>query len=217
MGSNGNKLGRGPGRSRKISETKARELKNTSDKKTNGAGALTASKDSNKDRPEELNQDQALYTTLTYRPPRTLPQLTRVKRAAFLRAYSRLGTITAAAVVANIEPKTHRNWMDADPEYRLAFQEAADLAVERMEQEAHRRAVAGWEEPVYQQGRMVGTVRRFDSTLLIFLLKGRKPEMYRENYQVQHTGPNGGPIQVLSLSMIKEILDPPSLPPPSDA
>lgn len=50
-----------------------------------------------------------------------------------------------------------------------------------LEQEAYRRAVEGVEEPVYQGGELVGTVRRYSDKLLEFLLRGRRPQVYREN------------------------------------
>ena len=36
------------------------------------------------------------------------------------------------------------------------------------------------------KGQAGGTVREYSDTLLIFLLKGMKPEKYRERYQVDH-------------------------------
>ena len=56
-----------------------------------------------------------------------------------------------------------------------------------------RRAVEGVEEPVgWYKGEAGGVVRKYSDTLLIFLLKGRKPEMYRERYE--HSGPGGRPV-----------------------
>ena len=43
--------------------------------------------------------------------------------------------------------------------------------VERLETEAQRRAVEGWDEPVFHEGREVGKKRRYSDTLLIFTLK----------------------------------------------
>jgi hypothetical protein len=39
---------------------------------------------------------------------------------------------------------------------------------------------------VFYQGQQFATVRKYSDTLLIFLLKGRKPERYRE--RVEHSG-----------------------------
>ena len=53
-----------------------------------------------------------------------------------------------------------------------------------LEPEAIRRAVEGVEKPVYQGGELVGYVREYSDTLLIFLLKGGKPHKYRENIKI---------------------------------
>ena len=60
--------------------------------------------------------------------------------------------------------------------------------------------------PVYYQGKEVGQIRKFSDTLLIFLLKGARPETYRERHE--HTGKHGGPIQYEDVSqMTDEQLD----------
>lgn len=38
------------------------------------------------------------------------------------------------------------------------------------------------------------TLRKPSDTLMIFLLKARRPEQYRERFQTEHTGPNGQPL-----------------------
>ncbi len=58
---------------------------------------------------------------------------------------------------------------------------------DRMEDEARRRAVDGVEESVFYQGEQVSTVRRYSDTLLIFMLKARRPETYRERSDINST------------------------------
>jgi hypothetical protein len=58
-----------------------------------------------------------------------------------------------------------------------------------MEDEAMRRAVDGWDEPVYQKGEQVGVVRKYSDSLLALLLRGRRPDVYRDNAQVQVSAP----------------------------
>ena len=60
------------------------------------------------------------------------------------------------------------------------MENAADL----LEEEARRRAHDGVDEPVWFQGVQCGTVRKYSDTLLIFLLKGAKPDKYRERSSV---------------------------------
>lgn len=67
-----------------------------------------------------------------------------------------------------------------DEAFRQAWNEAADIGTRLLEQEAARRAYHGTEKPVYYKGEQVGTVREYSDILLMFLLKGRKPEKYRE-------------------------------------
>jgi hypothetical protein len=69
--------------------------------------------------------------------------------------------------------------------FREAEQEAADV----LEAEAVRRAVQGVDEAVYFQGEQVGTRRRYSDLLLIFLLKGMRPDKFRERQEVVHREP----------------------------
>jgi len=65
------------------------------------------------------------------------------------------------------------------------------MAIERIEEEADRRAVEGTLEPVFYQGFECGQVRRYSDTLLIFRLKALNPQKYRERASIEHTGKDG--------------------------
>ena len=77
---------------------------------------------------------------------------------------------------------------DDDASFRDEWDEAVEAGTEHIEQELKRRAVDGWEEPVWHQGVEVGAVKKHSDTLLIFMLKGRKPQKYRENSSIEHSG-----------------------------
>jgi len=109
--------------------------------------------------------------------------VTQAKKSAFLAAFVQLGTVLHAAEAAGIERKSHYRWL-ADPIYAAAFAEAEDKAREAMVREARRRAIEGTEKPVYQGGKLVGTIREYSDTLLIFLMKGAMPETYRERVDI---------------------------------
>lgn len=123
------------------------------------------------------------------------------KKRAFLAAYARLGNVTQAATAAGIDRSTHYAWLrEEGPEgdaYRAAFAQAEEEAADWLEAEARRRAVEGVEEPVYQGGKKVGTVRRYSDTLLIFLLKGARPDKYADRHKAELTGANGAPFYVV--------------------
>lgn len=99
-------------------------------------------------------------------------------------AYASLGTITHAAEAAKVDRQRHYGWMDTDPAYPALFAEAGIKAKEAMVREARRRAIEGTVKPVYQGGKLVGTIQEYSDTLLIFLMKGAMPETYRERVDV---------------------------------
>ncbi len=133
-------------------------------------------------------------------PPPEFPEVADPKKRAYLVQLSITGRFDDAASAAGVSMRTGWNWRfgvrGGKPDE--AFVEAVDVARgfagDRMEAEVMRRAFDGVEEPVYQGGRMVGTVRKFSDVLAIFALKGAMPEKYRERYE--HTGKDGGPIEV---------------------
>lgn len=122
-------------------------------------------------------------------------RITHPKKRAFLAAYAQTGNVTAAAEAAGIARRTHYDWLESDPVYAEAFAEAQEKAIDLLELEARRRALEGVDEPVFYKGVEVGAVRKYSDTLLIFLLKGYRPERYKERVAAEHSGPDGGPIE----------------------
>lgn len=112
----------------------------------------------------------------------------------FLRELARKGNVSAACRKAKVERSTAYRARE-DTEFAAAWDEALEIATEALEEEARRRAAVGVLEPVYQAGKRVGAIRRYSDTLMIFLLKAHAPAKYRDNYRIEHTGANGGPIE----------------------
>jgi hypothetical protein len=106
------------------------------------------------------------------------------RQDAFLKEFKICATVTHAAKLANIGRQTHYDWLRKDEEYQVAFAEAEIAATDALVAEARRRATEGVEEPVYYKGEVVGTIQKYSDTLLIFLLKGALPEIYRERYEI---------------------------------
>lgn len=116
-----------------------------------------------------------------------------------LTEYPRYGY---AARRAGISPETGYAWRhDLSPEntrFLELIHVAYRLGVERAESEMWRQFF-GVEEPVYNNGKLVGTRLSRDTTAGIFMLKGALPEKYRERTEL--TGRGGGPIQTESRSL----------------
>lgn len=102
----------------------------------------------------------------------------------FIRALGDLGSPAAAAREAEINVRTAYARRRQNEAFREAWDEAIDRCTDLMEAEAKRRAVDGWDDPVYSGGQRIGMIRRYSDQLLMFLLKANRPEKYRDNYDI---------------------------------
>lgn len=121
-------------------------------------------------------------------------------RPHFLDALRDTGIVTDACRVAGVARSTAYEERQRNEEFALAWHDIEEETTERMEREARRRAAEGVEKPVFQGGQEVGRIREYSDTLLIFMLKARRPEVYRETTRHEHTGANGGPITFADLA-----------------
>ncbi|MFN4039243.1 MAG: hypothetical protein ACK4IB_07890 [Erythrobacter sp.] len=64
--------------------------------------------------------------------------------------------------------------------FRAAWEAALQLGVQRIEDVVMDRALNGVEEPLYSYGKLVGTRRRYNDRLLMFILRNRAPERFAE-------------------------------------
>lgn len=115
-------------------------------------------------------------------------EIDSVKKRKFLNAFAQYGGILRAEEHSGVTRQSHYHWLKEDPEYAKAFKEAFEMAGDMLENEAFRRAHDGVAKPVYQGKKLVGHVQEYSDTLLIFLLKGLRPEKYRDRLQVDVTG-----------------------------
>jgi hypothetical protein len=106
------------------------------------------------------------------------------RKVTFLAALEAHGMVTTAARAAAITTETVYQHRKADEAFAQAWAEAYAAYCDRLEMEAYRRAVDGVDEPVYQQGALVGVVRKYSDALLTLKLKRHRPEQYRERVQV---------------------------------
>ncbi len=125
------------------------------------------------------------------------------QQQSFFSGYIKIGTITGAAREAGIDPTYHYKWLETDPEYPAKFKIAHQTASELLVEEGRRRAYQGVEEPTgWYRGEPGGFVKRYSDSLLIFLIKGAFPDIYKDRHE--HTGKDGGPIEVQSTVTIEQ-------------
>jgi hypothetical protein len=140
-------------------------------------------------------------------PAEEAAEATRLKKLAFLAAYSSCASRTKAANAIGIDRTTHYIWLREDAEYKQQFDALAEEVADLLEDEAVRRAVEGEEEPLI--GRVdkdldgiITKVRKRSDRLLELLLKANRPDKFRERREI--TGKNGGPINYRDVSAMSD-------------
>jgi hypothetical protein len=133
-----------------------------------------------------------------------------------LAALRELPVIAHACKAVDIERSTAYRAREADEGFAKAWDEAQEDGIDRAEQEAFRRGVVGFEEPVIDKGRLAYryeryldeegaehyrllldehgqpiplTVRKHSDALLGLVLKGRRKSVYAERKEL--TGADG--------------------------
>jgi Homeodomain-like domain len=108
-------------------------------------------------------------------------RLTTARRKALaLDLLSQGHTLAHVREVLGINRVTVFRWRKDDPSFAQAYSDAMESGTDVIEQEAQRRAVDGYDRPVFQGGKQVGVVRVYSDMLAALLLRGRRPEVYRE-------------------------------------
>jgi hypothetical protein len=111
----------------------------------------------------------------------------------FLEAYADTFCISRAADIAKVSRNSHHRWFRESPNYAAAFEKRKKAAASYLEAECITRAGDGYLDPVFYQGAPCGEVRRYDSGLAQFLLRGMMPEKYGSKTEI--SGPQGAPMQ----------------------
>lgn len=133
-------------------------------------------------------------------------KITPEKQIAFCAALAAAGgSVTRACEAVGVSRTTAYRWREEDAEFAAEWDRAKAIGLDALEDEALRRAFEGVEVPVLHHGKVVSTVRNYSDTLTIFLLKGGKPEKYRERVSTELTGAGGGPVQLTDTERVSKL------------
>jgi hypothetical protein len=109
-------------------------------------------------------------------------KLTKARREGFLKALSDTGGITAAVAAVGTSRTRVYELRKFDPAFAAAWDEAEEIAADRLENEARRRAVEGVPELLVSAGKLVRddlgqpvAMRRYSDPLLLALLRMHRP------------------------------------------
>lgn len=138
----------------------------------------------------------------------------------FLESLRNAPIIRHACEAVGVNRVTAWRAREADEEFAKAWDDAIEEGIDRAEQEAFRRAVVGFEEPVIDKGRLAYryerheaedgsehyrvmldangqpvplTVKKHSDSLLALFLKGRRKKVYADRTEL--TGADGGAIK----------------------
>lgn len=113
---------------------------------------------------------------------------TDAREKKFLDVLRETCNVSEAANAAGVARRTVYEWRDADDAFRAAWDEAEQVAADRLEREAWRRAVEGTDKPVTFQGVITATYKEYSDKMLEMLLKAHRPDKFKDRVQNEHTG-----------------------------
>jgi hypothetical protein len=108
-------------------------------------------------------------------------RLTQARQKLFLEALADTGSVIKAAAVAATSRTRVYELRKLDPSFAGAWAEAEEIAADRLQDEARRRAVEGVPEPLVSAGKLVRDdngqpimVRRYSDRLLMTLINAHR-------------------------------------------
>ncbi|QXN72395.1 terminase small subunit [Rhodobacter phage RcSimone-Hastad] len=111
--------------------------------------------------------------------------VTDKRKAIFIRTLAQTGIVGRSATAAGWPRGYAYTVRQEDPEFAKLWDQAVEFSTDALEEAARVRAVDGISKPVYQQKELVGYVTEYSDTLLIQLLKAKRPNEFRENVSLQ--------------------------------
>jgi hypothetical protein len=102
------------------------------------------------------------------------------RRKIFLENLAKGVSVTGSAIAAGLARASVYEWRDDDPEFAEEWDDAVEQGTDLLEDEVRRRSTQGVDEPVFYKGVIVGHVRKYSDQMAMFLLKGRRAEIFRD-------------------------------------
>ena len=109
-------------------------------------------------------------------------KLTKARQEHFHKALADTGSVTAAVAAAGTSRTRVYKLRKTDTAFAAAWAESEEIATDRLEEEARRRALEGVPQPLVSAGKLVRDddgqpimVKRYSDNLLLALLKARQP------------------------------------------
>lgn len=172
-----------------------------------------------------------------------LERIRHPKKRAFLKGIAEHFNIRKTARLTGIHVSSHYEWKAKDPDYLAASEVAAEIGSDHLEAEMTRRAMDGLRQYKFYKGDYIvvpcaaddpersvvlgelpdGKIvygkpyyeLEFSDTVGIFLLKGAKPEKYRDRYEVRES--DDEIVEAIIRTAQQAVRGPQAIGPPEDA
>ncbi len=102
--------------------------------------------------------------------------------------------MTESAAAAGVDKRRFYELRAQDEGFAAEWEEANQSGADIVEDELRRRAFGYDEETWDGDGNLLRRVRRKDTQALLAMARARRPEKFRDNMRVEHSGRDGGPI-----------------------
>jgi len=102
----------------------------------------------------------------------------------FIQAILTGASTRSAATAAGVSVVSVYRARNRHPHFARAWERALEIHTKSLEAEALRRAYHGTKKPVFYKGYKCGEITEYSDALLMFMLRARQPEVYRERVGV---------------------------------
>lgn len=130
---------------------------------------------------------------------------------SFIASLTLVPNVSEACRRAGITRQAAYKRRESDPDFAARWDDAVEVSTDDLVGECYRRAKEGCDKPVFYKGGLCGMIREYSDTLAIFLLKAHRRDTYGDKVRAEHSGPNGGPIEIdvtkLSDAELREIVE----------
>ena len=106
----------------------------------------------------------------------------------FLAALGQTANVTAACRSCKVSRNIAYDHKAKFPEFREAWEEAEELALDKLYSVGLDHATNGTERPVFQGGKRVGAVIEYDHGLLQWLLERKRPAQFGAKNKLELSG-----------------------------
>lgn len=154
--------------------------------------------------PEGFAETAAVMRARTAQLAAEVPNVRNVlssrRKKAFLIALSQTGNVGMACAAAGWTRGAAYSIRKADEDFRDQWEFALESAVDVMHAAAFQRAVHGVQENVWHKDKdgavLIDTVTKYDSSMLMFLMKAHDRAKYGDKQDIKHEGSKGGVLVV---------------------